>query len=664
MVLNPLKQSFAVTQFGGSQKSTKQISNLVVACHTDERRVICVDESGSFSRLSFGTPCELLVRLESPTKSLSVFGIPTFPNLTVVSTVGGTLVLDSRGGKLLELDQTQTRVALSDMTVYCGAFPAGLGVQATKNWVNVFSASTNYVYKPENGQKVIACASDIRSNTIGVVLGDGDLRGRGRVITLELSQDGRLVERARKDFLQELTGIVLSANGIVVLTSDNSIQLLDAFTLSLKSHLKVNAPLKSIACLEDKLLVSSATGLLCEVGVSDSGLQLLSTRLVANEPVSLVGTGVQFAVSQNRVFRISGPELNLQRLQTPHDTSGLFQVSDSVIAAVVSGDICLFRLTASALFHTQPLASLSHDYPKPSEVLAVKGSIFSIFAGQTPPLSVNVFAGHNVQILHSLGSVTTACVLELEGAQCILSWSPEAGLVLTEGSVHLWSKTESEKMVAMTQLTPTSAICGFRSGKLVVMHISRSQVASTVCERSTWLTDLRKLVVMDQRIFAITESTGVYTLIFRDSDRALLFTALSPSNVTGELVSVTASAILDNDHVVIGESSGRMTVMRVPSSVRNDEKSQLRGFSSTADPALCMTVMEPVASIDLGVAVLAAVSSDDDRRIVYLSTSDGRFWAVSPVTLPGVEETDPVFLTDSVTDPLLRYRLTAHVAWD
>ena len=663
MVLNPDKQSFAVTQFCGSQKSTKEISNLVVTCHTDERRVICVDESGSFCRLGFGTHCKLLVRLEPPTKSLAVFGIPTFPNLTVVSTVGGTLVLDSRGGKLVELDQTQTRIALSDMTVYCGSFPGGLGVQATKNWVNVFSASNNYVYKTENGQKVIACASDIRSQTIGVVLGDGDLRGRGRVITLELSQDGSLVGKTRKYFLQELTGIVLSDYGIVVLTSDNSIQLLDPSSLSLKSHLKVNAPLKSIACLADKILVSSATGLLCEVGVSDSGLQFLSTRLVANEPVTLVGTGVQFAVSQNRVFRISGPELNLERLQTPPDTSGLFQISDSVIAAVVSGDICLFRLTDSAPFYTHPLMRLPPDYPRPSELLAVKGSIFSIFAGHALALSVNVFAGHNVQILHSLGSVTTACVLELEGAQCILSWSPEAGLVLTEGSVHLWSKTESEQMVAMAQLTPNSVICGFRSGKMVVMQISRCQVASTVSERSTWLTDLRKLIVLNQRIFAITESTGVYTLIFRDSDRALLFTAISPSHVTGERFSVTASAILDNDHVVIGESSGRMTVMRVPTCVRNDEKSHLRGFSSTADPALCMTVMEPVASIDLGVAVLAAVSSDDARRIVYLSTSDGRFWAVSPVTLPGVEETDPIFLTDSVRDPLLRYRLTAHVAW-
>jgi hypothetical protein len=655
-------ESLVICEWETANKDIQNCDFIDIDCDVSNPALIAIASSGNIYELLSGAILESIATMEASMKPLCAFSFRNFPDLFAVSLVGGTVVFRYDGNRICELDQTQTRIALTESSIFCCDIGANYSMQVTKTWINVFTATGNTVYRCEHGNRISASISECATNRIAVGLTDGELRGKGRVLLLEVSPNGQFIEMFRKDFTSEIVGLVITQDCYVALAADNSLYLLTG-SLVLKSHLVLNSPVRSVSNHGNNVFVSSTSGGLSHFIVEHGSLKLLSNRILVNEPVTLVKERDRiYAFSHSRTFVIA-PDFSIERIQCGKDSSGFCDVTDSLKLVVSGGEISLMRSMKSppspSVFDGRLLTSvpsLSGWLP-----LQQKNSIFLLRPNDSPLLWNR--KDKSLMSISSLGPVACVCDLSLGNRLYLLTWGSESGLVLTDTDQfkHVWAIPLSESVAAMTQISVDKVMVAFSTGDLAVFEISESVVPKRVSLLSCHLRNIKRLACSNGRIFLIDIEAGIFTLIYRSTDSALLFTSVSPLS---DKSPITASALMDHDRVVIARTNGVIEVYRLPASMAKDEASQLQGLVPGSMPDMCMTVPILVGSyLADGISFTSAVHCGDERNIVYLSTLNGKIFGVYPNRLGNPGEPSLIKAED-LDDELLRFRLTAHVAWD
>lgn len=604
-------------------------------------QLAAIDTAGRMCELWQGVRGQPLHVIETPSKSTSVFSIRSMPDLFVVSYIGGTVVLEIKNGVVSELEQSQTRISLSDGTVYCGDAHNGICVQATRSWVNFFSKTGNAVYKCSHAERILACSSQLGSGQVLIALGDGELRGRGRVILLGISDQGEVVETARKDLLQEVIDVEhVPGVGNVVITTDHSLLLLSANELGLKSHLKFNSPLKSVMSIfgSASFLVGTMTGLLSRVERDKDALKIVSTRIISSEPVNLISSVIEgkgLALTQNRSFLVDSYG-NVSRLHigTGSVVSAAFLGDQWSLVCAVTGQgvVELSKLTnyeekisnydESEYFSTKFFASIPRG--KIIDTISYGSSQLIVIIKDSPPIVLSSSRG--AKELVSLGRVGAACTVVL-GKILLLTFSPECGYSLLnlnddDACALVWMKPEIDIIESVGQIPNRDFFISVSSSGIVrVFSLSADSVPYMILENKYDFPGPNKLLFWKDnpnRIVLVNAFRGVFCLAY-STDKKMIVTAVT-YNRPREQPAITASALLDQDTVVAAEA-GNIAIYKIPESVSHDETSPI-AFAALTFPDLCMATVDLAASLEIcdsySVSSLLRCSHID-RSIVYFA---------------------------------------------
>ena len=603
-------------------------------------QLAAIDTAGRMCELWQGVRGQPLHVIETPSKSTSVFSIRSMPDLFVVSYIGGTVVLEIKNEVVSELEQSQTRISLSDGTVYCGDANNGICVQATRSWVNFFSKTGNAVYKCSHAERIFACSSQLGSGQVLIALGDGELRGRGRVILLGISDQGEVVETARKDLLQEVIDVEhVPGVGNVVITTDHSMLLLSANELALKSHLKFNSPLKSVMsiCRSGSFLVGTMTGLLSRVEIDNDALKIVLTQIISSEPVNLIPSVIEgkgLALTQNRSFLVDSYG-NVSRLHigTGSVVSAAFLGDQWSLVCAVTGQgvVELSRLTnyeekisdekieyfSSKFFASIPRGTIidTVSYGSSQLVLIIKDS---------PPIILS--SSGKAKELTSLGRVGTACTVDV-GKMLLLTYSLECGYSLLnlkhdDACELVWMKPEIDIIESVGQIPSRDLFISVSSSGIVrVFSLSADSVPHLILENTYDFPGPNKLLFWKDnpnRIVLVNAFRGIFCLAY-STDKKMIVTAVT-YNRPREQPAITASALLDQDTVVAAEA-GNIAVYKIPESVSHDETSPI-AFAALTFPDLCMATVDLAASLEISDSYSVSSllrCSHIDRSIVYFA---------------------------------------------
>ena len=431
-----------------------------------------------------------------------------------------------------------------------------------------------------------------------------------------------------------------------------------------------------------EIFIGTATGLLSQLCVQGRDLQVVSTRVLCSEPVSLTAADGDhmWALSHSKSFQVS-KSCQVRRLRiadSSSDTTSMCPVGPDRLAAVSGGDVHIVRRPHNdghgEVFQTTTLANVVRDESEVTAVIAIGEFGYAMLLYSTScPVVTNPFTCESLDVLYELGIVSAAASCVINNQQSILVWSVDRSElclldVHTSGSdikfAQVWAKPEPDCIHSIVQLGNNRVVCATSTGEVRVYAVSRTSLPHLLSSRQTRAAST--LLVSKGRIFLVSPNGGVSTLLFRQADNALMFTSVAAPSIP-TVDSMTSCTLLDHNHVAVGTSDGQIQIYRVPGSVASDEQTQMFGLSASASPDLCMAVTEVVASMTVKGSVSSLVHCGDERNVVYYTSSAGRFGAVFP--LHAQHNCDVVdgfvpLTTEAVPDELLRYRLKGHWAWD
>jgi hypothetical protein len=638
--------------------------------------LVGVDERGSFNRILPGYMSELLVKIDAQTKVINVFSAVNLPNITVVSTVGSSIILEQRDGQLVELDQSETRFATSETTIYVGGCMRSVAVQAAKTWINLVSSSGNAVYRVPNGERIFGCSSKPGLRRILIGLGDGDLRGRGRVCLLEVSPDGQIVEVGRKDFMQEIVDVtIINESSSAVASVDDSIYQLvfGDDGIRVKSHLKLNISIKSITAFSSgELLCSSVNGIII---LLDQNFTVKSSMSVAPEPIFLgdpilVGDDEYVpGISQGKCVLIS-PNSTIARLMLPSPASSV-SISNNLIFSATGGDLTLSKMP-----------SLTHG-PSPVFCPSLKVQIPSKARGSLQPDPsrdvyfvplVNespIMMRPSDKQCFSLFSLPPIDVAIVAGDCCILAHGSDS-LSLIEMTTDdnfrvVWSLPFVEGVCAMTLLGDDKFAVCTDSGLISIWSLSRTMTPKQLAasQLSENYGTVKLLATARGRLFVVNLGTGkLITCFYRNTDRSLLITSVPEPDFSGS--PATCCALVTESVVALGTRDGHLRLVEIPESVFQDEECGLPFCTSSSDPETCLTVNLVIADQELGpkAGIIDMLTIPGKPGFVFFSTDDGQMGVLR--SLKGLKVDKRLLMIDEevVDDETQRAKLRGGWEWE
>jgi hypothetical protein len=639
MELEEEAKSFICGTYEPFSSSGNSLRSLVFTTADGGTKLLGVQEEGHIREIFPGFFCDRIASLETPTKAVAVFSPVHFPSICLVSTIGSTTILENRGGELVELDQNQTRFGLSDMTIYVGDCMRNVAVQATKTWVNLVSVSGNAVYRPPNGERVLSCSSRSGLNRIALGLGEGDLRGKGRVILLEVSPDGQIKEITRKDILQEVLDVtIVDDQTILAITNDNSVHhfLYTEGALKAKTHLRLNIPLKSVrSFMTGEVIVSSASGVVVQLRVdTNSGelgvvsySSLTSDILALSDATKIDGKDIIIGTSSSKCFLLT-PDGEVIRLFTGRSVSSV-AIGSGHVFSVVAGDLLVssrpdFGQFVSKVFSTSSIVSI------PSTVTGVvqpdkKRDVLLLSVQDESPILMKANPREGL----SLFSIDPANLAVPVGkSSAIVSGSNYLALIelLESDSVRIvWTVPFYNTVTSLCQVNEDQIALTTQSGDIEIYTLSWDQVPRRIALTRLGREESSDLHIMSPgngRILLMEKSSGRVTSCFlRSSDHQIIFTSVAPES--WEPISLSSFCLLGTDIVVLGSHDGRIRIVQLPFSVDSDEQSGIPLLATPAGPEMCMCVNELVDELNPSSVAISSVVTRGP--VAYFSTEDGRF---------------------------------------
>ena len=679
MLDGSISESFGFIPVESSEPVKSPLSHMFYLQGPTGSKLSAFDSENTLFELSPGICGEDMHVVETASKPVGVFSLETRPGLVVISLITTTTVLEIENGVISELDQSQTRISLSESTIYCGDSSSGVCVQAAKSWVNFFSKTGNIVYKCASSERIVACSSKLGHREVLVALGEGELRRRGRIVLLEASDLGdAVIETRRNDILQEVLDVELvPGKGNVAITVDNSILLFSAHDLSLKSHIKLNSPLCSITSFQSgSVFVGTMTGLLCGLDITGES-EALTTRIISSEPITLFPSfappGKALALCKSRSYFVDGSTGDLCRVHIGQETiSAAFVPSrnenelDYCFSVTSKGVVYMSRLSLAKFCAHDELFTQNFitSFPSSDETivnLVESSSHLILLVKDSFPIFFNP-KNKSAEIITSLGRVSAACAL---GSDFLIAHSPETGYcLLKQGRLVVWTKPADleDTVQSIVLLSSGYFVAVTSTGIVKVYTLEEDAVPKLVTQRDLQLSagGINKLFLATcnpNRIFLINCIRGIFTLAF--AFNTILVTALQHC-ATGSIIS--ASALLDDDTVVTGHSDGEIRIFKVPKSVADDEKSDVFFRMRSAPMDLCMTTIDLIASLHVESPVTSLIRSfDKNQRIVYVACANA-LGAIVPFVAgenPGFSFLAP----ESIPDRSLLHKLKGNWSW-
>ena len=614
--------------------------------------LLAVDTESQIYTINSGLSSNLLGKIECPTKAQTVWVSRNMPTCFVVSLLGSTSILNYSDGSFTELEQAQTKLVLSDTTIALSDLPDGWVAQASRYWVNIFSSRVSCMYRPSNGERVIALSSSTNHFEVVVAMSEGDLvRGKSKIFILEFSHSsGMIVEKHRRELNHEIIDVrSLSDGSCVAITADKSILFISP-TLAIQANLVVDYPLRSLTLYQDKnslsILVSTSTGIVLSLDpVSHS---LTGTRVLSQRPVvfgtSTVDSSTILAFSPGRYFSISN---SIRRFHPPKDTDELVSITlmNSLYASVtISGDVLFFQTSDEQM-------NADYDFNQVSSVhnLSLNGPVLYIanrgylFLGGPSGFPVYMASSGTSEIARSFPSIEgCTCGVIVDDNWLLVYSVHEKSLIVYKLDFSSSPKNELEiirifsKPIGSSQFDSSSLVTdlmivnqsvgddtsarlvavAFSDGEVQMMKINFSSINNFVNIKSIPKTvspgfpqGHSYLSAHSRNGFVLVHSLlGVFTLT---SD--LQFTSVSPSFVDSEILStpITCSCVLDQDHILTGDEKGNITLYKIPSRLIPSSLHQ------------CMLVSERVESVNASQGrINRMVHCRDKRNIVYFASDD------------------------------------------
>ena len=696
MIRSSSLSSYGAFHIGGCKGYPDYLSSLALIESNDGVKLLGINNQGALNRVHPGYSAELLVVLEGQTKAVNVFSSAHFSGTAIVSLVGSSLVLEWRDGRLVELDQSQTRFGLSESTIYVGDCMRNVAVQATRSWVNLVSSAGNAVFRVPNAERVFACSSRAGSNKVLVSVGDGDLRGKGRVIVLEVLADGRIVEKAKRDFLQEVIDVTMvDSSRFAVITADNSIYSLSLAEdhLKITSHIVPNMALKSITTFSNQdVIVGSNTGVVVRLRLDPMAEQLSveSSRMICAEalnvsdPITIDGHEFILAQSSTQSFLLSNGDLEVIRIEAQKDLPiSSLVIGEHNMFGISSGDLLVLSRPPFELPKAKCSISAISKLPSGSSCLKIfqpapnTSHVFLTMADSSP-LLLDLANPSDARDLYSMGSLDVAIPVSLnEDRSAVLGWSQsrdEGSLSLleylpsTKGFQTLWTVPFLEQIFRICQIDNERFAVTTSEGTLSIYSLYADAVPRVLASIKIPGQDVSCVEIFSvspTRLVLINrEDGGVSTCFHRPDVRDIVFTSV-PSPVSSP-VSVSACSIADPDLAFIGTTDGRIRLVAVPASAAVDEQSTMKNLKLATQPDLCMATTETVGELVISPnQAIASMVANPETGVVYFSTQTG-LGVLSPVAAELAESlASPTMLIDVAAqpDPLVRHRLKGNWTW-
>jgi hypothetical protein len=661
MTIRSDRESFTVFELSNALADGVQLDQLAIVGEQGSQKLLGTDFEGNLLELFPGLSSEPLVQLDSSTKAQAVFAPVHFPRLAVVSLVGGTVVFESReDGKLVELDQSQTRFGLSDSTLYVGDCMRNVTVQATKSWINLVSSAGNAVFRIPNSERVFACCSRPGSNKVLVGLGDGDLRGKGRVLILEVLSDGQIVEKSRRDLMQEIVDVTMvDEQNHYAITSDNSLyhlELTPDVELKIRHHVVPNMALKSVTCNSNTgVLVSTATGALLEFNTT---LELVSRRVICGESISLSDPlsveNQQMVVIQSvsRTYLFTNGEIVPLGIHKDVSVSSL-AIGERYLFGISQGDVVVAskpRMDFSRVFSFSKIANFDH------KIEIVQNDSDSLcLTSRDATYSMSILHPHSTEALYTFPSADLSIHVVVDGRNGMLVWG-QAELHLVVERIVLWTVPFPDVVLSMCQHGQDRFAVSTNEGLIHVFSLSAHSVPKLVASVVTEWTAVRLMSASRSRLVVVdTTSGGVSTCLVRESD----MTFSSVPNPSFEGFKVSACTMVTDSLVVLGSTTGRIRLVEIPSSVTIDETSGMKGLIPNSHRDLCLTVTEVVGELEMHKGPISSMVTNG--RAVYWS-SPGGIGVMTP-SPPDIVVDNRLVLTEISPDPLTRHRLSGNWMW-
>lgn len=606
--------SYGVLPLRDFRNDSLGVFSLALISDRDGDRSLLSFGTDHMSRLRTGIPMDRLVTLEPATKAQRLFASSSRPHELYVSCVGGTLVLDaSASGKLVEVEQGQTKIVQSEPSVYIGDCGETGLVQVTRGWVNRVSNGMGFLFRPLTSEKMVAAASSRSCESIFLGLGEGELRGRGRVVLLGLER-GILSETCRKDVLQEVVDVGVVGEKFVVLLSDNSVHLLSG-SLATLSQLVLNVPVKSLVVVSrETILVGTTTGLVCSVSETDQErLTLSSSRVLANEPVSLsLLNGGAVACTPSRQFFVTS---TVQRIQLLDGVEGVVQIGNLVAAfQPFTGEVSLFRPPADManvnnFFHRSAFSEINGGDLTASISLGDGDQLLLVKNSQ--PILIR----HGQAFSCNLGKVT--CAASHEGL--LVTFCAHKSLLslyqVDGGFSQVWER-EFPLVQGMAIVRKDRLVVTLPGGEFRVYSLD---VGSVGILKYRFLSEKFKngenfLIHEFGKIFLVNSQLGVACLVLTKD--GIMFTSVP--NPPNPLSPITTFSVID-EHSIMTGSGDQILLHRIPSKP-----------SPAASERMCMaaTTAELIARTESKIRSL--LHCGDSRRIVYFSSEGGQVGALVP----------------------------------
>lgn len=695
MVLSSAILSYSASRIHGCKGFPDFLSSLALIESNDGVQLLGINNEGALNRIHAGYSSQILVALEGQTKAVHVFSSGHFPGTAIVSLVGGSLVLEWRDGRLVELDQSQTRFGLSESTIYVGDCMRNVAVQATRSWVNLVSAAGNAVFRVPNAERVFACSSRAGSNKVLISVGDGDLRGKGRVIVLEVLADGRIVEKAKLDFLQEVVDVtMIDGSRFAVITADNSIYSLSLTddTIKVTSHLVPNMALRSISAFSNQdILVGSNTGVLVRLRIDPMTEQLSveSSRMICAEGLhvhdSITLEGKEFVLGQSpsMSFLFLKGDLEVIRIEAQKDVPiSSLVIGEKHMIGVSNGDLLLLSRPPFDLGHARCSISLISELPSGSNCVKIfqpspNATNILLTTANSSPLLLDLADCSDVRDIYSMGVLDVSTPLSLDKERpFLLGWSRDEGSLSlfeyfpsTKGFQTLWRMPFLEPIHRMCQMDNERFAITTSGGTFAIYSLHSDAVPRVLAS-----TRIPGKEVGCVEIFSVSPTRlvmvnradgGVSTCFHRQNARDIVFTSVP--NPTSSPVSVSACCTADVDLVVIGTADGRVRLVAVPASAGSDEQSGMSNLAASMDSDLCMATTETVGELVISPNhAIASMVTNPETGAVYFSTHGG-LGVLTPIP-PELAESfaSPSRLIDvnSENDPLVRHRLRGNWTWN
>ena len=661
MTIRSARESFTVLELSNAILDGIQLDQLAIVGEQGSQKLLGTDFEGNVLELFPGFSGEPLIQLESSTKAQGVFSSAHFPKLAIVSLVGGTVVFESReDGKLVELDQSQTRFGLSDSTLYVGDCMRNVTVQATKSWINLVSSAGNAVFRIPNSERVFACCSRSGSNKVLVGLGDGDLRGKGRIIILEVLPDGQIVEKSRRDLMQEIVDVTMvDEHNHYAITSDNSLyhlELTSDMELKVRHHVVPNMALKSVTCNSNAgVLVSTATGALIEF---NTNLELLSRRVVCGEsislsdPLSMDNQQMVVIQSASRSYLFTNDEIFSLDIHKDVSVSSL-AIGERYMFGICQGDVVVASkpsMEFKRVFSFAKIANFNHKieiFPTDNDSLCV--------TSRDATYSMSIAHPHTCEALYTFPSADLSIPVVVNGQNGMLVWGQAQMHLVVERKI-LWTVPFPDLVTSICQHGQDRFALSTNEGIIHVFSLSAESVAKLVASVTTEWTSVRLMSASSSRLVVIdTAGGGVSTCLVRDRD--ITFSSVPSPSL--EKFQVTACTMVTDSLVVLGSSTGRIRLVEIPGSVAVDEVSGMKGLIPNSNPDMCLTVTEVVGELEMHKGPISSMVTNGPA--VYWS-SPGGVGVMTPAP-PDIVMENRLMLTDAFPDPLTRHRLRGNWMW-